>query len=190
MPIPAAAPERIHPPKSCSSHPAQQRKQFRGPSCPRQLPQSCLPPSLTSDDPFATETQSPQRTTTETPFLSFSLACPMVPCLVLASWNHRRACLFHRSAARLVANLKQPGCRAPRRVLRCRSTSKLRQHRAASLMMALLIRVDHVAVKPRNLFLPRGLEEFQKLRVAPGTHGFASHQGRGDALDRDRKRVV
>ena len=51
-------------------------------------------------------------------------------------------------------------------------------------MMALLIRVDHVAVKPRNLFLPRGLEEFQKLRVAPGAHGFASHQGRGDALDR------
>src|SRR5437660_2903779 len=126
---------------------------------------------------------SPHRTTTATPFL-FPLPCPMVPCFCLASWNHRRACLFHRGAARLVANLKQPGGRAPRRVLRCRSTSKLRQHRAASLLMALLIRVAHVAVKPRNLFLHRGLEEFQNLRVAQGTHGFASHQGRGDALDR------
>src|SRR3989441_3649827 len=76
--------------------------------------------------------QSPQRTITDTPFL-FPLRCSMVPCFCLASWNHRRACLFHRGAARLVANLKQPGGRAPRRVLRCRSTSKRSEEHTSEL---------------------------------------------------------
>ena len=90
--------------------------------------------------------------------------------------------------AHLVANFQHPPGGTPRRLLLLNCNRQPRKHPATGQVMPLLIRIDDVAIKLRELFLSDGFQELQELRVAPCTHGFARHQGCRDALDRGFER--